>query len=287
MTSTSEHGEAVTKARAAFESDERVLALWIEGSVARGTADPWSDVDLHLAIADGQFDQFVADSESLLSRIERPLGYLQNVLPGLRLLPATLEGPVRLDLYVERREAVSTIPRQPEYRMLFDRDDVSASLSAAPALVFDPRAQLETLMRGYFFGGMWPRRMIGRGDWGALLMNATGVIYQFVVPAMLIADRSPEFYREPHNRERFLSPSRRDQLNALLGKALAAWRGIDESGPDVKELSHFHAELLALLWRSFRDACAASGADYPEAAESAYREYFHRELGIEVAATSV
>lgn len=277
-----EHEATIERARAAFEPDERVMALWVEGSIARGTSDQWSDVDLHLAVADDAFEEFVANSREVIARLGRPLGYLETSLPGVRLLPAAIEGPVRVDLYVERRSAVQTIPRHPGRRMLFDRDFVADAFDSAPPLTFDARAQLEMLMRGYFFGAMWPRRMIGREDWGALLMNATGVVYQFIVPAMLIADGSPEFYREPYNRERFLGPARRAEVNALLGECIKAWAGIENGAPDPAGLARFHARLLGLVWRSFREACAVCGATYPEDAEREYRDYYRRELGIEV-----
>ena len=166
--------------------------------------------------------------------------------------------------------------------MLFDREFVAEALDAAPDLTFDARAQLEALMRGLFFGSMWPRRFIGREDWGALLMNATGVVYQFIVPAMLIADGSPEFYREPYGRSRFLSPARRAEVNALLAEALEAWHGIEQDAPHLDALKRFHARLLGLIWRSFREACAVTGATYPDDAEREYRDYYRRELGIEV-----
>ena len=282
MVIAAEHEATIARAREAFEQDERVLALWVEGSIARGTSDPWSDVDLHLAIADDAFDEFVANSRELLARVGRPLGYLETSLPGVRLLPAAIEGPVRVDLYIERRSVVQTIPRHPGRRMLVDRDFVADAFDSAPPLTFDARMQIEALMRGYFFGAMWPRRMMGREEWGALLMNATGVVYQFIVPAMLIADGSPEFYREPYNRERFLSPARRADVNALLGECVKAWAGIEDGAPDERALARFHARLLGLVWRSFREACTACGAIYPDDVEREYREYYRRELEIEV-----
>ena len=41
-----------------LEADDRVLAAWLAGSFGRGVADAWSDLDLHIAVADDAFTAF-------------------------------------------------------------------------------------------------------------------------------------------------------------------------------------------------------------------------------------
>jgi hypothetical protein len=277
-----EHEALVDRALEAFEPDPRVLALWLEGSVARGTDDAASDLDLHLAIADAAYEGFGTAPE-VVGRLGRPLGYLGTALPGQRILPATIEGgkgPVRVDLYLEQRSRLATSPRMPDRRMLFDRDGVDADLSRAPAFAFNARAELENLMRGYWFGAMWPARFTLREDWGGMLMNATAVVYQFIVPAWLIADGSSEFYREAFARARFLSPERRAAIDTLMGHALEAFAGIEHGTPDRAQLARFHERFLETVWRAFREACATCGADYDAFAEQQYRDYYAREMGV-------
>jgi predicted nucleotidyltransferase len=279
----SRYDELIERARAAFEPDPRVLAMWVEGSVARGTADAASDLDLHVALEDAAFDDF-GSTPDVLARIGRPLGYLGVTLPGTRILPATLAGPVRIDLYLEQRSRAATAPRTPPRIMVFDRDEVERDLATAPPFTFDPKAQLETLMRSYWFGAMWPVRFTPREDWGGLLMNATLVVYEFIVPSLLIADGSPEFYRETYARPRFLAPERRAAIDALLAHALEAFAGIGAGGPNRDVLARFHERLLAAVWGAFREACSTAGIDYPSANEDEYRAYFARELGVTVPA---
>ena len=275
------HDDLMARARVAFEPDPRVLALWIEGSVARGTADAASDLDLHLAIADEAFEDFGATPE-VLARLGRPLGYLGTALPGVRILPATLAGPVRIDLYLEQRSRLGSAARMPERVMVFDRDAVEADLAAAPPFAYDPRAQIETLLRTYWFGAMWPVRFRLRQDWGGLLMNATLVVYEYIVPALLIADGSPEFYRETYARGRHLAPQRRNAVDALLADALESFAGLGAGGPDPERLARFHERFLAAVWGAFRAACTNVGVEYPVENEAEYRAYFARELGVVV-----
>jgi hypothetical protein len=148
--------------------------------------------------------------------------------------------------------------------------------------VLEPKPQLAALIRGFWFGGTWPRRFIGREDWGSLLMNDIRVIYEFIVPALLIADGSPEFYREPHNRARFLAPHRTLAINALVGEALQAFAGLEHGAPNPEALLRFHEHFLLAVWGAFRAACEAVDLDYPAEIENAYRTYYASELGVMV-----
>lgn len=43
-----------------LHEDTRVVAAWLEGSFAWGTADAWSDLDLHVVVTDDAYDAFIA-----------------------------------------------------------------------------------------------------------------------------------------------------------------------------------------------------------------------------------
>ena len=52
------------------DSDERILAVWLEGSFAKGTADRYSDIDIHLLVAEENKETFQQELESWLSDIQ-------------------------------------------------------------------------------------------------------------------------------------------------------------------------------------------------------------------------
>lgn len=274
----------IDRTLAEFEGDRRVLAVWLEGSLARGEGDAYSDVDVHIAVPDAEFDEFVADDEALLARLGEVISYVPVPIPGTKLLPATVvspTGPVRVDLMVEQRSRVASSPRRHEggARFLLDRDGVEEAHGGAPDASFDAAGYLGGIMRTYFFGALWPWRMVGRRDWTALLWNDSSVLQQFVVPSMLIADGSPEFHREMTTRPRFLGDARRRELEVFQAELLRAFAGIEGGAPDLEALAAFHVPMIALVFRSFREACAATGVEYPAAAEAHYREFYERELG--------
>jgi len=273
----------IQEAHRVLQADPRVLACWLEGSFASGTADPWSDVDLHVAVDDDAWDSFFSERLDVLGRIRPILGYGENSLAGgMHLVFANLAGPVRLDFYLEKRNGVPSAPRRDQPQVLFDRAGVAPARSGVEIDREALRAHLQRLVRGYFFGAMWPVRLWGRQAWGSLLMNATVVVWQILLPTILLQERPEEATREPHQLERLLSPQRRVQLNALLEQLAAAFHGIGHAQPDQDALVAVHGHLLGFLWHEFRAACTTYDLPYPEAAEQEIRDYFRRELGLEI-----
>lgn len=269
-----DHQALIDRINEVFEADPDVLAAWVEGSVGRGTHDAGSDLDVHLALRDEAFESYGKPAPALLARIAPPLGFLDTTFGQVCVLASTLSGPVRLDLYLEPLGALATNPRHAGFRTIFDRADVASLLAQSPEPTFSAAAQLQGLIRGYFFGGMWPVRMWMRADWGSLLMNDLRLVYDCIVPALLIAEGSPEFYREPHSRARFLAPANLAAINDVIAQLSTAYTALPEV--DEARLATAQAALTRLLWRALREAAAVTGVDYPDATEQEFRDYFVR-----------
>ncbi len=61
----------------ACQADERVVAAFLGGSYARGTADAYSDLDLYLITTDEMYDDFKASCEAFFRLLGEPL-FLEN-----------------------------------------------------------------------------------------------------------------------------------------------------------------------------------------------------------------
>jgi predicted nucleotidyltransferase len=285
MSDNTLHGALIREAKEALEADPRILACWLEGSFARGTADAWSDIDLHIAVADVNWDAVLAERVALVGSIRPVLGFVEATLPwGTRLVATNLSGPVRLDLFLEKRSALASAARREQPVVLFDRVGVTGSLRVS----WDPQAlirlQLTRLVQVFFFGSAWPVRLSGREEWGTLLMNAVDVVYQFLVPAILIQDGSADFVRPQYHNERHLSPERRHQVDLLVEEIRASFDGIAGGTLDPARIRRMHEKPAGTLWRELRLACEMHGVAYPEASEWEMREYNRRELGWEIEA---
>ncbi len=154
-------------------ADDRIRAVWLGGSLARGDADQSSDLDVMIAVADEAFDAFVTDWKQWLANITstviaRPLpfapGSFYSVTP-------TME---RLDVVTERVSALANTFHRTRLAVL-DKDDCATmvpppwpSLRPAPATL---AGIIEEFYRDY---AMFPV-VVDRQDW-LLGIEAVGVV---------------------------------------------------------------------------------------------------------------
>ena len=73
-----------------LEADARVTAAWLSGSHGLGEADEWSDLDLHIVVADEHFGAFANEHETLFAQVGKPILVLGDLpsdsMPGGRFL---------------------------------------------------------------------------------------------------------------------------------------------------------------------------------------------------------
>ena len=62
-------------------ADERVVRIWLSGSLGRGAADAGSDLDVVIAVAGPEFDGFAAAWREWLARVTPTV--LARELPGM------------------------------------------------------------------------------------------------------------------------------------------------------------------------------------------------------------
>ncbi len=107
----------------AVEADQRVRAFSLAGSVARGQADEFSDLDTRLWVADDEFDSMLADLPSLARTVGVQLDVLFET-PGSPFLFIQYVDGVQLELLAVRasdvNEGVSS------HLVLLDRDGLLA-----------------------------------------------------------------------------------------------------------------------------------------------------------------
>lgn len=133
---------------AVCESDERIRALWLSGSLAKGTADGGSDLDTMLAIRDDDFDEFAARWREWLATITPVL--LARELPFARgSFYCTTTGCERLDVICEPAGKVAA-SRHRYRRVVFDRDGLDAAVPAPEAIPGPDPERLRSLVEEFF-----------------------------------------------------------------------------------------------------------------------------------------
>ena len=106
---------------AQFSTDPRFLAGWLEGSLADGSADSYSDIDLHLCVEDSNWDETWRNRRTIIEEIAPVLAALE--IMGAFGVGALLDGPVKLDVFYERRSGLSS-RRRIAVKRLWGAEDV-------------------------------------------------------------------------------------------------------------------------------------------------------------------
>jgi len=254
-------------------ADPRIEALWLQGSLATGKSDAFSDIDAYLAVADAAFDELWSERAALLDRIGGALAWSAATTPGLTAVHALMTGGARLDLFFEKASTAPEMAR-PVAKRLVDKTGLTARLKLdwqAPVPVVGRIVQ--TIIRMTRQGATWPLRVLGRDQWSTLAMMELDLINAQLAQLMAVRHDPANFYKNAFSAPMLLTPREREQLAQLTADALAAL-----SARDAAALKLVHLRVLDALVAEGRAACAALGVDYPvtDAGERGVRALLER-----------
>jgi hypothetical protein len=256
----------IEKACAVAAADDRIVAAWLGGSFAAGTADAFSDIDLNCAITDESADWFAGHWTDVARQIT-PLvlaAPIPGVLGGIVITPEWLH----LDLVFHRRSqcdpaALTTV------EPLFDRTGTLLPAEHAPAAggpgepYFPARA---VSMYFYLLGNL--AGVLGRGE---VLLAVNGAIMRRdlgLVPVML-AENGVRKHDGQKRLNRYLT---RNQLAFL--ESLPPLTATPDSVIGFDQL--IAADLIA----RGRDLAERTGSRWPAELEQATTGYLRRCLNV-------
>jgi len=260
--------------RALFERAARrlgdepaVRALWISGSLARGDADAFSDLDLLAAVADPEFDGFAGRWQGWLADVTptvlaRPIPFL----PGsfYSLTPAC----ERLDVVLER---VSRVPQSffRVRKVVFDRDGLDAQVPAPAPPAGPDRAKLETAIEEPLrYLALFPAAL-GRGE---LLLAQEGYGH--------MRRRLSELFLELNAPLPITGVKHwRDKLTAEQYAVLEALPWPAATREALCDANRIFARVFLAHGRPIAEKL---GVRWPEELEAAVRAHLERELGLEI-----
>lgn len=253
------------KVRVVAEADDRVRALWLSGSLAKGTADVGSDLDVLVAIRDEDLDSFAEGWREWLESITTPL-----VARPLTFAPGSFYSTnvdcLRLDVVAE---PVGKLPESPFATrvLVFDKDGVDAQVpEEGPARPGPDPEKMAWLAEEYFRQlALFPQAVAGRQDW---LMGVVGVqgnrqmLYDVFVQA-----------NQPLPPMGVKQWSKK--LTAAQQAVLKALPPLDATPESVTAGMRATADAWATAGR---EALESAGVEWPERLATAARAYFDREL---------
>jgi predicted nucleotidyltransferase len=140
------HRAVLDRFLAACRADERVVAAFLSGSYARGSADGYSDLDLGLITTSATYDEFRSDREAFVRLLGEPLFVEDFDLPDTIFF--ILPGAVEAELWLGPEDRLPDLPGGP-YTILLDKNGVLSASTAEQQP--PPDQQLETLRRAVYW----------------------------------------------------------------------------------------------------------------------------------------
>ena len=263
-------GELLDRAVAIFSADARFPAGWLEGSLADGSADSYSDIDLHLSVVESAWDEVWDGRRAIIERIAPILGSLD--IMGVFGVGCLMAGPVKLDVFFERESGLASRPRIAVKRLwgapeIYERFKIGDDLGD-PAI----RYALESNVLGIMQGATWPVRILAREQIETFLFGEILLVETVIVPLMLLETDRRAFHRNMFTRAKLLPADQRDECARLVDRIETSVRGGDRVA-----MRDVHIELFQKICHLARAAFARYGLEFPPRVESAMVEFYKRE----------
>jgi hypothetical protein len=265
---TDERDALISRLTEVLLADDRVRAAWLSGSVGRGTADRFSDVDVVAAVSSHDLEAFVADWPKQLPQVASTV--LTQKLGGgaTQIFSHVTPEWLRFDLVVTTVYQVADRSGS-TLRLLFDHDDIHRLLRGRVEWEPSTPARVGELITEFFnVLGLLPV-VLGRNE---LFVAASGAArLRDLVMRLMLADATKTEAGGLLHLSKQLSTEAMAQLNEL--PPIVAER---------EAVLRAHSACAEVFLPLARRLAERVGAVWPEGLAVACAGYLRRELGIEV-----
>ncbi|MGO4454057.1 nucleotidyltransferase family protein [Arthrobacter sp. RAF14] len=258
--------------RASCNARKDIEAAWLEGSIARGEADEWSDIDLHLVVTDEDFDVRAWAAE-LFDVV------LADAIPGTRRGHIFLSSEwVHLDVILHSPQDAATgsaerlylldrgIPHGASADIRADQPDPPSADDGVSSVPYFPDQDCRVVL--YLLGNAVG--LAARDDLLALSTTVSGLRDAYL-PRLMLAERG---MRPGRGAKRMLEQVSRDQRSSL--------QSLPAVGLDRRSLLGALTAVAAQYVPRARSLAHATGAEWPQGLEEALRSLWAREMGHEL-----
>ena len=262
--------ELIDRAVAVFSGDAHFPAGWLEGSLADGSADAYSDIDLHLCVVESAWDEVWNGRLGVIERIAPILASLD--IMGVFGVGCLIEGPVKLDVFFEREGGLASRPRVALKRLwgapeTYEHFKIGEDLGDAVI-----KHALESSVLGFLQGATWPVRILARGQIETWLFCEILLVETGIVPLMLLEADRRAFHRNMFTRGKLLPRDRRHDCARLVDRIVMAVRNSDRNA-----MREVHIEIFQKMCFLAAAAFEKYGLRFPPRVEEEMIEFYKRE----------
>lgn len=251
-----------------LRKDERIRLLWLTGSLAAGTADTQSDVDLRVAVREKDFAMIGDWWQQLCDEVAATIWKRRwPGPPNEAILGAITQDYERFDIVVQ--SVTDTKPRTFEaVQLIFDKDGIAEHFLLTAASPRDPFARLPFIVEEFIrLLGMLP--IVVERDDVPIGMEGQLVLHSLLISLLLLENGIDRDTTGKRHVARFLTDEQRAALAQLPPLA-----------PTMQSLIEGRVAYGRLFLLRARQLMEAHGQVYPEAFETATRRHLWEILGL-------
>jgi len=148
-----ERSDVIERFRHIAETDSRVLASFLGGSLAAGTADTYSDIDIYFVVDPSEYDSFHSDVASLLNTFGPLVYFDQHNDFGFDLVLFMFKNNVKGELGLGTTQNLKNMHRGP-FKVLVDKTGVMDNVEfplPPPLTGKNLRDYVERQLRWYWY----------------------------------------------------------------------------------------------------------------------------------------
>jgi len=247
-------------------ADDRVRGAWLSGSLARGTADEFSDVDVWLVAAESDRESLIDDWPAICDAITPTV--LNQQVGNLAIFNAITPTWQRFDVVFGAPEEIPYRTRT-TLKVLFDKDGLDTRLQdGGQPLAPDP-GRIRGLVTEFFrVLGLLPV-IVGREEY-VLGVSGAGLLRTMLIQLMLedvaVEDRGGALHLSP-----LLPPER-----------MGALTGLPPLSANRDSVIAVHLACAEAFLPLARRLAERTGMAWPTTLEEACRARLNRDLGVTV-----
>ena len=255
---------------AVLNKDDRVRVAWLTGSLATGTADAYSDLDLRVAVLSEDFARIGEWWDTLIDSIS-PTVWKRRWPgpPDEAIISAITTAYMRFDLVLQ--SVADTRPRNLQaVRVLFDKDGVAEQITLTAPARINPLAKLSFIVEEFIRLLGTLTIVVGRDDLPIALEGQLGC-HSLLISLLLMENGIDRMAMGKRHVAAFLTEEQRTALASI--PALA---------PTLASVVEGRLAYARLFLPRARRLMEANGFTYPEAFEVATLRHLKDELGVDL-----
>ena len=251
-----------------LHKDERIRLLWLTGSLAKGTADAQSDVDLRVAVRAADFATIDQWWQDLLNQVA-PLVWKHRWPgpPDEAILGAITADYLRFDVVVQSTRDTRSRTLEAA-RLIFDKDGEAEHFPLTTPPAHDPYAHLSVLVEEFIrLLGMLPI-VVERND-VPIGMEGQLALHSMLISLLLLENGIDRGTSGKRHVAAFLNEEQR----AILAQ-------VPSLAPTMESLVQGRVAYGRLFLPRARRLMEALGQVYPEDFEAATKRHLWETLGL-------